>query len=253
MTQPEPGWYPDPAAGGRMRWWDGQRWTDQVRQANAQQQPPPMAESRDHEEPGGGRTRERPVADLTIRTTIMKEEFVADAERIALGATVLATDAIDEVAYLSFARKYWIRRYSCRLRAGSERLRISFEAGDLPEEYPAPLWSALIRFLDAYVLPRIARELASRVATTETVRVGGFDANRQGITGRAGIRRVTLPWSSIREVSRGREHLFISGLDSSGRARELRTAMAEPNVVALPFVVDLMQRGMSGAPPSGYF
>lgn len=26
-----PGWHPDPYGRGRLRWWDGERWTDQVR------------------------------------------------------------------------------------------------------------------------------------------------------------------------------------------------------------------------------
>lgn len=30
MTQPQPGWYADPAADADLRWWDGARWTEDV-------------------------------------------------------------------------------------------------------------------------------------------------------------------------------------------------------------------------------
>lgn len=29
MSQPVPGWYPDPAGSPRLRWWNGGIWTDQ--------------------------------------------------------------------------------------------------------------------------------------------------------------------------------------------------------------------------------
>ena len=29
MSQPAPGWYPDPAGSQRLRWWNGGEWTEQ--------------------------------------------------------------------------------------------------------------------------------------------------------------------------------------------------------------------------------
>lgn len=34
-TQPEAGWYPDPADPARLRWWDGAAWTEDVTDAQA--------------------------------------------------------------------------------------------------------------------------------------------------------------------------------------------------------------------------
>jgi hypothetical protein len=41
MANPEPGWYPDPESPNHIRYWDGAKWTDQLRGANPD---PPSAQ-----------------------------------------------------------------------------------------------------------------------------------------------------------------------------------------------------------------
>jgi hypothetical protein len=110
---------------------------------------------------------------------------------------------------------------------------------------------ALRRFLDAHVLPRIAGDLASRIVKDESVVFDRLHANRQALTGRGrwSLRRVTLPWSNIRAVTRRYEVVSMYGVDSSGRTRDLLTSSYASNAVALPFVVDLVQRGAGSTPP----
>mgnify|MGYP001736327283 FL=1 len=42
MSQPTPGWYPDPAGSQRLRWWNGGEWTEQFH--NMPQQGAPVAQ-----------------------------------------------------------------------------------------------------------------------------------------------------------------------------------------------------------------
>lgn len=40
MSEPTPGFYPDPSNPGLERWWDGQKWTDATRMAEGPSQAP---------------------------------------------------------------------------------------------------------------------------------------------------------------------------------------------------------------------
>ena len=82
MTQPPPGWYPDPAGGAATRWWDGQGWTEHV------QQPAPPERPWD-----GARSvlLEQPVLVVEQKTKLIEltnEYAVLDGDGQQLGAVV---------------------------------------------------------------------------------------------------------------------------------------------------------------------
>lgn len=187
----------------------------------------------------------QPAQGWHLRATVGKKELVADAERIEFGETAMAVDAIDSVSFWSWARKYGNRRNTCELRAGSDRLEVSFYVYR-PERYPqsreSMLWKELVRYVDACVIPRVTKALVSRVAAGESIPFGRLRASEVGLTGRARLLPVSFPWSGLQIVDRGYEHLFIAGTDIQGRNRKVWLHMQYPNVVAIPLLANLMRR-----------
>jgi hypothetical protein len=197
-----------------------------------------------------------PPSATTVRASISKgpgapsQDLLADSQRIALGNASLQTARIDEVAFGHYARKYSIRRYWCTLAAGPEPLRITYEDSDRDGEFPSPPWAALVRFLDAFVLPRLGAEMIDRVMGGTSIDVGALELDRVGITGRSGLGRRTLPWTNVRGIQRGGDYLALAGPDTSGHGRTLKAAVQKPNVVAVPFAVVYAQRAGRDTPPS---
>jgi uncharacterized protein YxjI len=101
VTQPPPppGWYPDPAASGGTRWWDGQGWTDHVRQAAPPPPsatpppvtPPPPAPGQGTDYAGGPSLYEQPVLVVSQKTKLIEltnEYAVYDGQGQQIGAVV---------------------------------------------------------------------------------------------------------------------------------------------------------------------
>ena len=89
VTQPPPppGWYPDPAGSGGVRWWDGQDWTDHVQQAQA---PAPQTQ-RMAPSSGGPSLFEQPVLVVSQKTKLIEltnEYAVYDGSGQQIGAVV---------------------------------------------------------------------------------------------------------------------------------------------------------------------
>ncbi len=102
MTAPTPaGWYPDPAAptaGGHLRWWDGQSWSEHVRSAEvaAPAAAPPQAQSAGYGQhtPPTGPVRSpmsEPILVVAQKRKIIEltnEFLVAGADGATVGAVV---------------------------------------------------------------------------------------------------------------------------------------------------------------------
>ena len=89
VTQPPPppGWYPDPAGSGGVRWWDGQDWTDHVQRAQA---PAPQTQ-RMAPSAGGPSLFEQPVLVVSQKTKLIEltnEYAVYDGSGQQIGAVV---------------------------------------------------------------------------------------------------------------------------------------------------------------------
>lgn len=77
---PPAGWYPDPAGGSRLRWWDGLDWTDHWRAPPTTHVPdvPVPVTSATREEPTG-----RPGRAAARRTRDETAEIMAEVRRVA--------------------------------------------------------------------------------------------------------------------------------------------------------------------------
>ena len=58
MSQPAPGWYPDPAGSPRLRWWNGGMWTEQYQPMPTQRQAMPQQQMRQQGFPPQGGPRQ---------------------------------------------------------------------------------------------------------------------------------------------------------------------------------------------------
>jgi hypothetical protein len=92
---PEPGWYDDPQAAGRLRWWNGRDWTDQV--TDRPTAPPPPGEVATPATPKRGRAGRpeatRPPADLRERVAELGGGEHPWPQLVALGAAAVLVGA----------------------------------------------------------------------------------------------------------------------------------------------------------------
>jgi hypothetical protein len=225
----EAGWYTD--GNGDTRWWDGERWTEHVRQppgdAGAAAEPPPV-------QPTGGE----------IRVTVRALEIVGDANRIAFRGKEFSLAAVDRVAYRSVASRvngaYMGTSFLLKLGQGSTHDTLLLDGGrrDKRLDELRAAWTGLVDLVEAHVTPRIATDAVATIDGGGTVAFGSIVAGPEGVKAKRPLAKV-IPWSDIAgtEISNiGLLQVSVRRDDGSTKAR-LSAGLDQWNTVVLPRVV----------------
>jgi hypothetical protein len=158
---PAPGWYPDPAGAGQ-RWWDGQRWTEQVGTPPParESEPPPVAPAAPPAQVVGGGRGQR----LRVGTAILVVALVGGL--VALIASGSGDDS--QAAYAECQRDSRptfaaMQELGSHLDVGVVQADYAAEVGDVQATYDrlnsprvppacAPVVGALGEAMDSYAL-----------------------------------------------------------------------------------------------------
>lgn len=94
VNEPQPGWYPDPAGSAALRWWDGERWTDDTHTPGQQAASAPSSSAPSSSAPGTAvATRPAPTAPTRPpagRADAAKPRHPALAFALIIGLLVVA-------------------------------------------------------------------------------------------------------------------------------------------------------------------
>lgn len=91
MSQPAPGWYPDPAGSHRLRWWNGGAWTEQFH--DMPQQGAPVAQQTPTDQAAG-----RHMPAQSQAPTVSSDPYNLSGVAPQLGFTGVGPQAAEAVA-----------------------------------------------------------------------------------------------------------------------------------------------------------
>jgi hypothetical protein len=237
----DPGWYADPDDAAMLRWWDGEQWTD-------------------HREPAQGTPPGTDAdGDVLVHVRTGKDErtdLVATTDRITIRGETFALDDIDAVSYTAVRSHlngaYQGTSFTLRVRAGERKqdyLMATNHKDERLDEF-GEAYGRLVALLDAAVLPRLAADMAARLAAGETITLGPAGARVELVA--AGFRlkkplSKPVPWAQVHgtELEGGRLFFLVERKPGAEPKRHSMVGLEGDNIVVLPHLVGRL-RGEAG-------
>jgi len=230
------GWYDDPDNAGMLRWWDGERWTEhRERRPEARSQLPPED-------------------DVFVRVWSGKDErteLVATLDKIVVRGETFALDELDGVSWTAVRShlngSYMGTHFTVGVRAG-DRKQLYLMATNHKEARLAEfrdVYDRLVTLFDVAVCPRLAADMAARLAGGETVTLGPAGARveltKEGFRKKSPLAKV-IPWSNVTgtELEGGRLFFHVRKKPGAEPKRHSMVGFEGENVVVIPHLLRLL-------------
>lgn len=212
MTRP--GWYPDPFGESKLRWWDGEAWTEALNP----QRPSRLAAA------------QRP-AQPALDTEVRGLRLYVDDHVVSYGNSMLSWADVEWTAYWQTALPtQWIFRVGRHPFGAGQRVEIALDPSG--HQDAQGIWARLARTCRERVEARLVAEIAARVRAGAAVEVTqGLTLHPGGLRGG----RASLSWSMVSDavVDKGRVWIRPAG----GGASVLFVPQQGPNAMIIPALV----------------
>ena len=183
------GWYPDPSAPGRQRYWDGAQWTEHFFIP--------------------------PILDLGLRVAhglgkVKQHRIVLTDERISFDDDAIPLSAIDNVRYWqgvggAGAMRNKLIDYVFRFTGPGTALKFSFGGlinNPLDPHHQEVYW-AVVNASKAHIEPHVIGKLLDRIDAGDTVEVAHIHVSKAGLV----HGRDSVSWADYRGVVIDRLHV----------------------------------------------
>jgi len=226
----QPGWYSDPLGSGRLRWWDGQRWTEHVHppEERPAQQSPQAQQAHQAQQAQQPQQPQQGDADAVV-ADVRGYRLHADQRGIAYGAISMIWAVVEWVAYWPTGQGQWVFQVGREPFHGGARVEVVCDQEDL--------WSQLVELCRSQVEPRLVAELAGRVRAGEQIDVGaGLAVHPDGLSGG----QVSLSWAEVGGASIRDGRVWLHRAESETPV--LYVPQQNPNAVIIPALLSELKR-----------
>ena len=231
MSDPSPGWYPDPSGAPQDRWWDGTQWTSAIVPA-ANPEPIPLGAVRP-EGPGDAPPGTVLFDEKIVGVGVYSRQLKVTPEQITWGRETVTLDRIRGIAY-------WT---TSTVPAGTERffvLHTPAAAWEVPlhstklgaskrnnEEH----YLRLVEIAEHLIEPRLCEKALSLIAAGGEYNVGHLTLDRIGLRSATRVGTVSMPWSHVAGARAADGVVVIDGSDG-GHPITISTELTNAMVVA---------------------